>query len=632
MGEHNKEREASPASSVLEEVCDNTICDKTIGIEESMEIEEFVEIEEVIEFEEMEAENAAPASGGLGGETLRNMTEVVGETTDMQTVTAADEEEYYVVERGTTTTSQAESCPSDRYSISHLAYVGEQMLKVANHSVITCSSTSIRIERTKTSGLRTTMHLRCQMCNETFEVHSLPADTREKSSVDIELSAVVAAMTAGGGYSQMEGLFSAINVPCMTKKKYRKCHDTIVDKSQLIAEEAMSAAAAEERELAIARGDILPCGTPHIPVLADGTWMKRSYKSGMYNSASGVGVIIGFYTGKVLYVGIKNRICSICQKAAKLEKEAPKHKCFKNRGRNQASTQMEGDAIAEGFKASKETHRLVYSTLIADGDTNVYKKILDCKPYGTSLRVKKIECTNHLLRNFCNKMKDVVKKTQAGYYRKMVEKSIRRMRTGIARAAAFRMNENVSIAEKIKRLHEDIVNVTSHVFGDHRRCARYFCDGSQKEDEVNIVPDLSNQGVYKKIQDIVNTLAAYSERLLYQSNINAVESFNAIVAKHIGGKRLNFGQRGSYNARVYAAVIQLNTKAVMSRLQTSLGGAPSPILKNLEELRKNEASQNARRKSGCKRTKQQFPAGKDKDYQTHKSQTWSHIYRVSQNS
>ena len=229
------------------------------------------------------------------------------------------------------------------------------------------------------------------------------------------------------------------------------------------------------------------------------------------------------------------------------EEEPQKHTCFKNWNTSRASTALESDAIVEGFNTSVEKRGLVYSPLIGDGDSSVYKKIIDVDPYKRQIRVKKIECTNHLMRNFGNKMKAIVKMTTPGPLRQAVESSIRRIRTDVVKAAKFRYNQNVSIEEKTKNLYDDIQNVPSHVFGEHKEWARlkYFCDGKNKENQRNIVPELMNIGVYQDVKEILRTLLAHAESLLYNTNNNAVESLNAIIAKYIGRKRLNFAERGS---------------------------------------------------------------------------------------
>lgn len=62
--------------------------------------------------------------------------------------------------------------------------------------------------------------------------------------------------------------------------------------------------------------------------------------------------------------------------------------------------------------------------MIGDGDSNTFKKNLDVHPY-PNIKVQKIECKNHLLRNYSKKIMDLVKDTSAGplVLRKKIEVS-----------------------------------------------------------------------------------------------------------------------------------------------------------------------------------------------------------------
>ena len=116
-------------------------------------------------------------------------------------------------------------------------------------------------------------------------------------------------------------------------------------------------------------------------------------------------MIIGYRTGKVLYVGIRNKYCSYCAYYESLEKEVPPHLCYRNFDRHVPSSKMESDCIAEGFKCSIEMHRLIYKNLVADNDSSVYSAVINTKPYAKEkVVVKKIQCTNHLYRNLCKKL------------------------------------------------------------------------------------------------------------------------------------------------------------------------------------------------------------------------------------
>lgn len=117
---------------------------------------------------------------------------------------------------------------------------------------------------------------------------------------------------------------------------------------------------------------------------------------------------------------VKNKYCMICARSENKNILAPDHTCYKNY--NGSSSGMESVAIVEGFKHSFPNQGLIYSKLIADGDSSTYKSILEAKPYG-NLLVEKIECTNHLLRNFCMKLEELTKNTCYPIkYRKLLEK------------------------------------------------------------------------------------------------------------------------------------------------------------------------------------------------------------------
>lgn len=83
--------------------------------------------------------------------------------------------------------------------------------------------------------------------------------------------------------------------------------------------------------------------------------------------------MIGKETGKVLFVGIRNKYCCICARAANLKMQPEKHKCFKNW--DASSTAMEADILVEAFNNSIATHGVKYLKFIAEGDSSVFSRI-----------------------------------------------------------------------------------------------------------------------------------------------------------------------------------------------------------------------------------------------------------------
>lgn len=159
----------------------------------------------------------------------------------------------------------------------------------------------------------------------------------------------------------------------------------------------MQAAGKMERELAIQRNSFHQ-GVPAITVIVDAGWSKRTHKH-TYNALSGVGVIFGQQTGKLLYLGVRNKFCASCSKGTK-------HTCFKNW--KESSSAMETDIILTGFKAAEKQHGVQYIKFIGDGDSSVYPSLVAGVP-GWGYAITKQECANHALKCYRTSLEQLLK-------------------------------------------------------------------------------------------------------------------------------------------------------------------------------------------------------------------------------
>lgn len=170
----------------------------------------------------------------------------------------------------------------------------------------------------------------------------------------------------------------------------------------------MLEAGKEEKRLAEAAGDFCEDGcTPKITVVVDGGWSHRSHGH-RYSANSGVAVIIGKRTKKLLYLGVRNKLCSTCAFYARKNVEAKKHTCYKNW--DQSSGAMEADVLVEGFQRSKEMHEVEYRTFIGDGDSSVYHQIQSKVDYGRF--VQKHECANHGVKCYTSRLYAIAKESK----------------------------------------------------------------------------------------------------------------------------------------------------------------------------------------------------------------------------
>ncbi|CAH1375544.1 unnamed protein product, partial [Tenebrio molitor] len=321
----------------------------------------------------------------------------------------------------------------------------------------------------------------------------------------------------------------------------------------------MDAAGKEEYKIAREKGDVDQDGVAHITVFLDGGWSKRSYGHN-YNAASGVAVIIGKSTGKVLYVGVRNKYCCCCARAENKNETVKEHTCFKNWTGSSGS--MEQDIIVEGFNISEEMHHLRYKRFIADGDATVHANIQKRVSYGSEainhkfchFKVTKIECTNHCIKNYgknLHKMKTDIKGVPLSI-RKLLTKDVIKCLTDTAQKAIY-ANAHGDVAQ----LKDDLRNSIFHVFGNHQKCTVHMCDkvGDVANDRTAVLTETgANHHLYAAIHNVL----LKANMLIDNETNNRAELFMSILARFNMGKRLNLIQRDSFQIRSYLTGLRYN--------------------------------------------------------------------------
>ncbi|GFU02850.1 uncharacterized protein NPIL_515811 [Nephila pilipes] len=139
----------------------------------------------------------------------------------------------------------------------------------------------------------------------------------------------------------------------------------------------MLSAILQEKKLAEMRGDIDSDGYYYITLIVDGGWCMRSYGHG-YNASSGVSVLISMSTQKVVFIGIRNKVCLICSAIANRRMERKDHMCWENW--SAPSIAMESDAVVEGLLYLENVHLIRCTRLVRDGDANTIAKCKERVP------------------------------------------------------------------------------------------------------------------------------------------------------------------------------------------------------------------------------------------------------------
>ena len=161
-------------------------------------------------------------------------------------------------------------------------------------------------------GLASTLTTHCSKCNEEFTVHMVKGLTG-KPYWEANVAATWDQMSTGGGHSRLEESMVVLRVPVMTKKAFMAAEQRIGEWWQTLLQESTKAAGEEEKAISLTKNRTYD-GIPAIMVIVDDGWSKRAHKHS-YNAKSGVGIIIGKETGKILFMGVRNKYCAVCSKA-----------------------------------------------------------------------------------------------------------------------------------------------------------------------------------------------------------------------------------------------------------------------------------------------------------------------------
>lgn len=108
----------------------------------------------------------------------------------------------------------------------------------------------------------------------------------------------------------MEEQLSSMNIPSLSPHSFVSIERSLGTAFEDIVTHELLSAGKEEREHAVKHNKFFE-DVPACTVVVDGGWSKRSHKHS-YNSKSGVGVIFGAYSKKLLYIGVHNKYCSTC--------------------------------------------------------------------------------------------------------------------------------------------------------------------------------------------------------------------------------------------------------------------------------------------------------------------------------
>lgn len=419
-----------------------------------------------------------------------------------------------------------------------------------------CTIDDIEICESTKSGLHAKRSFVCKSCN----AKSTPTAVNPENLTE---KAVLTCYVNGGGYESLKTFCETLSIDPMCKDTYNRYNHKIGQATIKLAQWSMTKARQEETDIAKLFQAFIDAGYK-IMVILDGTWLKRGYK-GNYSSLSGGACIIGEKTRKILDLEVKNKFCATCAKAeaAGIPKADVHHKYGCSKNFDGPASAMEGQAALEMFLRSVEhDFPLLYAWYIADGDSNVEALLNAITCYRTP--PKKIRCKNHAVRCAGKMYQTAVESFKD---RNVIEPALKKHLIGIipkVKAAwHYKINEAASEqprpADAVPKLKTALVNVVKHYCGDHSGCGNK-CNKKEVESDVAVNPLVLS----KLIAEVEKSLCNIADTLIEGKDNNIVEQFNSIVAKFVGGKRINYALGHSYTYRYHAACVHHNEKCFIS--------------------------------------------------------------------
>ena len=378
-------------------------------------------------------------------------------------------------------------------------------------------------------GAYVSLKFKCKKCK-TFYFFENSTRNNSHGEYCINMSVVLAGIQSGLGYSALCDIFSMLNLKFFMKDRYSKIEEKIGIILKKEAEKSMDNALQEE----INKSNV-NCSNSKLPTICaigDAQWSKRSYNQN-YAANACCGCLIGSQSHKVIYLGVRNKYCYICNN--KINKQ---HTCYKNW--NKSSSEMESSIICEGFQNIKKRGAKI-SKFIADADANTYPLLrITC-----DWEIQKIDCENHLARNIF---------LYVDNWRKGNKKVVKNYKTFT--------NDVCSTVGKILKckiddeqyLRAHLPNVPLHVLGAHLVCDKMYCN----QETNNYANTNDNSHSLKQLTNYLCNISNRASRLQAGVTSNLVESFFAVNGKLQHGKVKNLIQRGIFEHRCYASCLNFN--------------------------------------------------------------------------
>lgn len=393
---------------------------------------------------------------------------------------------------------------------------------------------------------------KCGRKNEICTSRQHHSGKRGPGAYDINTRVALGAIDSGIGYTHINSLFTALNVPTINRSAYKRREREIGLAIEEVAASSCRMALENEIDIEKSLGKTPdPDGLVPLSISYDMQWLKRGRAN---DSLTGHGAIMGSKTKKVLDYSCANKLCRICESARSKGKEPAHHDCRQNH--KGSSKSMEPEVGVRLFNDAPN-HGVKYSVFIGDDDSSTIAKIREEVAYS----VEKWSDSTHATRTLVSHLHKIRSEKNNFPGESVLSQKVIDY---LQKCFSYCLSQNKGIQ---KNMRNSLVAIVPHAFGDHKKCKENklnWCKWLQNPDTFfhNDLPNGKDLKGENLRENLTNLFQVYSSdtvinKLVENASSQSNESLHSTVGSKVPKIRF-YGGSESADQRIAAAVAQTN--------------------------------------------------------------------------
>ncbi|KAJ8684809.1 hypothetical protein QAD02_020602 [Eretmocerus hayati] len=447
----------------------------------------------------------------------------------------------------------------------HWKVLGSQMFCYSCKSILAMDDVTDEARK----GLASVLLIKCRSCG---KVTRVVTDREHKVSsgryhFDSNTKVALGMINGGMGMTHVNKILTSVDVPELRWNTYRAHEKEVSRGLEMSAEEVRIAAAYEERRATIENAEklleLLPPGldlTFIFPDLSeddiknrrirmtaiirfagsfDMGWFTRG-SSRSYDSLSGTGTLIRYFTRKVVGYVVLNRKCNMCDHGHPKEDD-----CRLNFVGSAKAMEPEAAVISSKDNSILQKRNLELGIVIADNDSSSKCAMREVLGH----QIVKQSDKNHTSKGVLSGLFDLKKRKK---YKELTNAAIEYLRKNFNYCVSQNRGNAKEMALAIK-------NIPYHCFNDHSSCGSWC---GYKSDPENYRHKVIGEGFYDgnlfiDLKEYFNGISEKTHQFSAGASSNSNESTNGQVVSKAPKSRV-YGTSFSGDARVACAISRKN--------------------------------------------------------------------------